>query len=50
MFTGKDHGTTPSTLVFACGPGRMVNELWDESIKRTSAQRRIDFHHETFEF
>eukprot|EP00041_Stephanoeca_diplocostata_P006252 m.78999 g.78999 ORF g.78999 m.78999 type:complete len:290 (-) comp16261_c0_seq2:420-1289(-) len=48
--TGHEHTDTASTLVFACGPGRMVNELWDESIKRTSAMRRIDFHHETFEF
>eukprot|EP00038_Savillea_parva_P004495 m.138613 g.138613 ORF g.138613 m.138613 type:complete len:1032 (-) comp11487_c0_seq1:152-3247(-) len=41
---------TSSTLVFACGPGRMVNQLWDETIKRTRRGRRVDFHHETFEF
>jgi len=39
-----------STLIFACGPGRMVNELWDETVKRNSRHHRFDFHHETFEF
>eukprot|EP00978_Attheya_sp_CCMP212_P033940 scaffold139774_cov59-Attheya_sp.AAC.1 len=39
-----------STLVFACGPGRMINQLWDESNKRNSSTTRVDFHHETFEF
>ena len=37
-------------LVFACGPGRMVNQLWDETTARNSSGRRVDFHHETFEF
>lgn len=39
-----------STLVFACGPGRMVNQLWDETTARNSVSARYDFHHETFEF
>lgn len=39
-----------STVVFACGPGRMVNTLWDEAVRRNSQQQRVDFHHETFEF
>jgi predicted ferric reductase len=38
------------TLVFACGPGKMVNQLWDESNTRNSQHSRYDFHHETFEF
>lgn len=37
-------------LTFACGPSRMVAELWDQSVKRTAKGARIDFHHETFEF
>ena len=41
---------TDATLVYACGPGRMVNTLWDESIRRTSPTKRYDFHHEAFEF
>eukprot|EP00039_Didymoeca_costata_P024200 m.349238 g.349238 ORF g.349238 m.349238 type:complete len:96 (-) comp40962_c0_seq1:31-318(-) len=39
-----------STLIFACGPGRMVNQLWDESTKRNKKNQRVEFHHETFEF
>jgi ferredoxin-NADP reductase len=39
-----------STLVFACGPGAMVNTVWDESNKRNTKTRRVHFHHETFEF
>jgi NADPH oxidase len=39
-----------ASLVFACGPGAMVNELWDCSVTRTSQGVRTDFHHETFEF
>lgn len=39
-----------ASLVFACGPGAMVNELWDSSVQRTAAGTRTDFHHETFEF
>eukprot|EP00038_Savillea_parva_P018065 m.22326 g.22326 ORF g.22326 m.22326 type:complete len:1212 (+) comp3975_c0_seq2:424-4059(+) len=39
-----------STLVFACGPGRMVNQLWDETTTRNRRGHRVDFHHETFEF
>lgn len=38
------------TFVFSCGPGAMVNELWDLSISRTANGLRTDFHHETFEF
>ena len=37
-------------LVFACGPGPMVAELWDYSIQYTVNGTRIDFHHEIFEF
>lgn len=37
-------------LVFACGPSPMVAELWDNSIQNTLKGRRIDFHHEIFEF
>ena len=39
-----------STLVFGCGPGQMVNQLWDQSAKRNTNKRRVHFHHETFEF
>jgi hypothetical protein len=39
-----------STLIFACGPTRMVESLWDMSSVRNSPSSRVDFHHETFEF
>eukprot|EP00457_Paulinella_chromatophora_P001159 gb/GEZN01001161.1/.p1 GENE.gb/GEZN01001161.1/~~gb/GEZN01001161.1/.p1 ORF type:complete len:665 (-),score=68.40 gb/GEZN01001161.1/:546-2540(-) len=39
-----------AALVFACGPEPMVNELWDQSTRRSKAGARIDFHHETFNF
>jgi ferredoxin-NADP reductase len=39
-----------AALVFACGPGAMVNQVWDESSKLNSSERRVHFHHETFEF
>jgi len=39
-----------SGLVFACGPGAMVNQLWDNCIQLTIKGHRFDFHHETFEF
>lgn len=45
-----DENPASATLVFACGPGRMINELWDESNQRNRANNRVDFHHETFEF
>jgi hypothetical protein len=38
------------TMIFACGPGRMVNQLWDEATQRNSKQHRVDFVHEEFEF
>lgn len=38
------------TFVFSCGPGAMVNELWDLSVVRTARGLKTDFHHETFEF
>jgi NAD(P)H-flavin reductase len=38
------------TLAFACGPGAMVNEIWDLTVERTTEKDNIDFHHETFEF
>eukprot|EP00808_Paulinella_micropora_P029589 g83441.t1 len=37
-------------LVFACGPEPMVNELWDQSSRRSMEGARLDFHHETFNF
>eukprot|EP00462_Mataza_sp_D1_P009036 CAMPEP_0175170322 /NCGR_PEP_ID=MMETSP0087-20121206/30143_1 /TAXON_ID=136419 /ORGANISM="Unknown Unknown, Strain D1" /LENGTH=636 /DNA_ID=CAMNT_0016460929 /DNA_START=54 /DNA_END=1966 /DNA_ORIENTATION=+ len=43
------HQDSPS-LVFSCGPSAMVNEMWDESVSRTTGTSRFDFHHETFEF
>lgn len=39
-----------STLVYACGPSKMVNELWDASMKKNEKDSRVDFYHETFEF
>jgi len=39
-----------TSLVFACGPDAMVNELWDRSIRRSISGSRTDFHHETFNF
>ena len=38
-----------STLVYACGPTKMVNELWDASTKKNTKNSRCDFYHETFE-
>ena len=46
-------GKKEPALVFACGPGMMVNGLWDECNARSKwkcHESRIDFHHETFEF
>ena len=37
-------------LVFACGPSPLVSELWDNCIQNTLKGKRIDFHHEVFEF
>jgi ferredoxin-NADP reductase len=42
--------TKAATFVFSCGPGAMVNELWDLSMNRTLDGLRTDFHHETFDF
>lgn len=43
-----------SMLVFACGPGSMVNQLWDVSMKKPmkkgNKRIRVDFYHESFEF
>mmetsp|Transcript_20159 Transcript_20159/g.43790 ORF Transcript_20159/g.43790 Transcript_20159/m.43790 type:complete len:817 (+) Transcript_20159:888-3338(+) len=39
-----------SILVYACGPGGLVNQLWDASMKKKSKKVRVDFYHETFEF
>jgi predicted ferric reductase len=44
------HESLTSILVYACGPGRMVNQLWDESMKKRSKKLRVDFYHENFEF
>ena len=38
-----------STLVYACGPTKMVNQLWDASTKKNTKNSRCDFYHETFE-
>ena len=37
-------------LAFACGPGPLVAELWDSTIQASRQGRRIDFHHEVFNF
>lgn len=37
-----------SILVFACGPGSMVNQVWDASMKNINKKLRVDFHHESF--
>jgi predicted ferric reductase len=43
-----------SILVYACGPGSMVNQLWDASmktpLKKNGKRIRTDFYHESFEF
>jgi predicted ferric reductase len=45
---------TRSMLVYACGPGNMVNRLWDVAMKKPMKKNgrriRIDFYHESFEF
>ena len=45
---------TRSMLVYACGPGNMVNQLWDATMKKPMKKNdrciRIDFYHESFEF
>ena len=41
---------TRSTLVYACGPTKMVNQCWDETMRKNAKNVRIDFYHETFEF
>jgi len=45
----KPAGST-SILAYACGPSRMVNQLWDLSTKKKSKELRVDFYHEEFEF
>jgi predicted ferric reductase len=45
-----DNHPDKAMLTFACGPGKMVAELWDECKKNSKSGRRIDFHHEMFEF
>jgi ferredoxin-NADP reductase len=51
MFNAVDQNHPgKAALVFACGPGAVVNELWDNCIDRTVKGSRFDFHHETFEF
>lgn len=39
-----------SLLVYACGPSRLVKQLWDASMKKQSKKLRVDFYHEKFEF
>jgi predicted ferric reductase len=41
---------TRSTLVYACGPAKMVKQCWDAAVKRNTKAARVDFYHETFEF
>ena len=45
-----DRHPDKAALVFACGPGAMINQLWDQCIQMTVTGARYDFHHETFEF
>jgi len=47
---GDKHEESTSILVYACGPGKMVNQLWDASMKRNKKDLRVDFYHESFEF
>lgn len=47
---GDRHEESTSILVYACGPGKMVNQLWDASMKRNKKDLRVDFYHESFEF
>mmetsp|Transcript_1399 Transcript_1399/g.2503 ORF Transcript_1399/g.2503 Transcript_1399/m.2503 type:complete len:113 (+) Transcript_1399:2701-3039(+) len=42
--------SSTSMLVYACGPGGMVTQLWDASTKKNSKALRVDFYHEKFEF
>lgn len=43
-----------SILVYACGPGSMINQLWDVTMKKPMKKHdkriRVDFYHESFEF
>ena len=48
--TITDQHPDKSVLTFACGPGKMITELWDECRSQSSERRRIDFQHEVFEF
>eukprot|EP00037_Helgoeca_nana_P028113 m.327828 g.327828 ORF g.327828 m.327828 type:complete len:890 (+) comp27684_c0_seq1:429-3098(+) len=45
-----DRSPGTPTMVFACGPGRMVNQLWDQSTTRNTQSQRVEFHQESFEF
>eukprot|EP01114_Cavostelium_apophysatum_P023357 TRINITY_DN876_c0_g1_i1.p1 TRINITY_DN876_c0_g1~~TRINITY_DN876_c0_g1_i1.p1 ORF type:complete len:1084 (-),score=247.29 TRINITY_DN876_c0_g1_i1:17-3268(-) len=45
----KDH-PTKATSVFVCGPGIMVQNIWDISTRKSRKGHRFHFHHETFEF
>jgi len=42
---GKDH-----TFVFVCGPGLMVNDVWDNTNKQKRKGHHFEFHSEIFEF
>lgn len=44
------HDGVRSMLVYACGPNRMVQQLWDASMKKNTKKLRVDMYHETFEF
>eukprot|EP00475_Leptophrys_vorax_P041730 TRINITY_DN78775_c0_g1_i1.p1 TRINITY_DN78775_c0_g1~~TRINITY_DN78775_c0_g1_i1.p1 ORF type:complete len:982 (+),score=244.37 TRINITY_DN78775_c0_g1_i1:113-2947(+) len=54
VFSRVDQLAAPAeqlrVAVVACGPALMVNDAWDQTVKRTGGNRRFDFHHETFEF
>lgn len=47
---GKNPESRTSMLVYACGPGGLVTQLWDASAKKKSKKLRVDFYHEKFEF
>jgi len=44
-----DHSDKAS-IVFTCGPRRLVNDCWDAVSERQKEGAVIHFHHETFEF
>jgi len=45
----KDHPEKAS-IVFTCGPRKLVNNCWDAVSEQQRDGAVIHFHHETFEF